>query len=149
MIAFRETAHGRTEVRRASLLPLNALQEAPAFPGLKAIGRIEATRSTGAGPGKTVVRFVALSKVLSPQRLAAVVCARWTIENQLHRSLDVVFHEDNACTRKDNGPQNLAIIPRIAHNISTAHPPDKPIVSKMRCANWSKDFFLQLFTHVQ
>jgi predicted transposase YbfD/YdcC len=151
-IAFHETreaAHGRTEVRRASILPLKALKEVPAFPGLKAIGRIEATRTSGDGPSKTAIRYVALSKVLSPTRLAEVVRAHWTIENQLHWSLDVVFHEDDARSRKDNAPQNLAVVRRIAQNILAAHPLDKPIASKMRRANWSKDFFYELFTHLR
>jgi predicted transposase YbfD/YdcC len=151
-IAFHETreaGHGRTETRRASILPLKALNEVPDFPGLKAIGRIEASRATGKEPGQTAVRYVALSKVLSPAKLAEVVRAHWTIENQLHWSLDVVFHEDDARTRKDNAPQNLAIIRRIARNILAAHPLDKPIASKMRKANWSKEFFYDLFTHLR
>lgn len=151
-IAFqetRETAHGRTEVRRASILPLKALQEAPAFPGLKAIGRIEASRSSGDGSSKTATRYIALSKVLSPAKLAEVVRTHWTIENQLHWSLDVIFHEDDARTRKDNAPQNLAVIRRLAQNILTAHPLDKPIAAKMQRANWNKEFFCELFTHMR
>ncbi|UVK52041.1 ISAs1 family transposase [Mesorhizobium sp. AR02] len=144
----RDTAHGRTEVRRASVLPLAKLKDLPVFPGLKAIGRIEALRTTD---GKTAasVRYVALSKVLTPKHLAETVRAHWTIENQLHWSLDVVFREDDARTRKDNAPQNLAVIRRLAQNILAAHPLDKPIASKMRRANWSKDFFYDLFTHMR
>jgi predicted transposase YbfD/YdcC len=145
----REAAHGRSEVRRASILPLKALNDVPAFPGLKAIGRIEASRISGDGPSTTAVRYVALSKMMSPRRLAEVVRAHWSIENQLHWSLDVVFHEDDARSRKDNAPQNLAAIRRIAQNILAAHPLDKPIASKMRRANWSKDFFHELFTHLR
>jgi predicted transposase YbfD/YdcC len=145
----RERSHGREEIRRASLLPLEKLEAAPAFPGLKAIGRIEASRTTGDSRTTTKIRYVALSKVLSPERLAKTVRAHWTVENQLHWSLDVVFHEDHARTRKDNAPQNLAVIRRIARDILAAHPLDKPIASKMRRANWSKDFFYQLFTHMR
>ena len=146
-IAFfetRDSAHGRTELRKASVLALNKLLDPPAFPGLKAIGRIEAVRGT-----TTSVRYVALSKVLTPRKLAETVRAHWTIENQLHWSLDVVFHEDDARTRKDNAPQNLALIRRLAQNILMAHPLDKPIASKMRRANWSRDFFYELFTHMR
>jgi predicted transposase YbfD/YdcC len=146
---MRETCHGRTEVRRATILPLKALINAPAFPGLKAIGRIEATRTKPDGTTDTAIRYVALSKVLSPDRLAETVRAHWTIENQLHWSLDVVFHEDDARTRKDNAPQNLATIRRLARDILAAHPLDKPIASKMRRANWSKDFFYDIFTHMR
>ncbi|WP_430682415.1 ISAs1 family transposase, partial [Mesorhizobium australafricanum] len=145
----KDSAHGRTEVRRASVLPLAGLSQPPAFPGLKAIGRIEALRTIADGKTTASVRYIALSKALTPRKLAETVRTHWTIENQLHWSLDVVFHEDDARTRKDNAPQNLAVIRRLAQNILTAHPLDKPIASKMRRANWSKDFFYELFTHMR
>ncbi|MGO4123377.1 ISAs1 family transposase, partial [Inquilinus sp. YAF38] len=78
-----------------------------------------------------------------------VVRTHWTIENQLHWTLDVVFDEDDARTRKNNGPENLAIIRRLAHNILRAHPLDKPLASKMRRAKWSKEFFFELFTYMR
>jgi predicted transposase YbfD/YdcC len=140
----RDSAHGRIETRRASVLELHQLPDPPDFPGLKAVGRITASRGTN-----TSERYVALSRVLSPQQLAETVRAHWGIENRLHWSLDVVFHEDDARTRKDNGPQNLAVIRRLAHAILTAHPLDKPIASKMRRANWNKAFFFELFAHMR
>ncbi|MBW8894154.1 MAG: ISAs1 family transposase [Burkholderiales bacterium] len=145
----KDSAHGRTEVRRASVLPLAGLSQPPDFPGLKAIGRIEAVRTGTDGETTASVRYIALSKPLTPRKLAETVRTHWTIENQLHWSLDVVFHEDDARTRKDNAPQNLAVIRRLAQNILTAHPLDKPIASKMRRANWSRDFFYELFTHMR
>ncbi|RVU03844.1 ISAs1 family transposase, partial [Rhizobium sp. RMa-01] len=36
-----------------------------------------------------------------------------------------------------------------AQNILRAHPLDKPIASKMRRANWNKEFFFQLFAHMR
>lgn len=145
----RERGHGRSERRRASVLPLRRLPDPPSFPGLKAIGRIEAERIGADGQGTTSTRYVALSKLLTPQKLAHVVRAHWSIENQLHWTLDVVFDEDDARTRKDNGPQNLAVIRRLAQNILRAHPLDKPLASKMRKANWDKNFFFQLFAHMR
>jgi len=145
-----ERAHGRSEKRRASVLPVSQLPKPPAFPGLKAIGRIEAERTPGNGkkPERSV-RYIALSKVLPPSKLAEVVRAHWSIENHLHWTLDVVFREDDARTRKDNGPQNLAVIRRLAHNILRAHPLDKPMASKMRKANWNKQFFFELFAQMR
>lgn len=145
----RERSHGRIELRRASVLPVSRLPAPPAFPGLKAIGRIESERTGGDGTTSTATRYVALSKKLSPAKFAEVIRMHWGIENELHWTLDVVFHEDDARTRKDNAPQNLAVIRRIAQNILRAHPLDKPMASKMRKANWNKQFFLELFTHMR
>jgi predicted transposase YbfD/YdcC len=151
-LAFFETkerAHGRSEQRRVSVLPISRLPKPPSFPGLKAIGRIEAERIGTDGKPAQAVRYVVLSKLLTPRKLAEVVRAHWSIENQLHWTLDVVFNEDDARTRKDNGPQNLAVIRRLAQNILRAHPLDKPLASKMRRANWSKEFFFELFAHMR
>ena len=151
-LAFFETkeqAHGRSEQRRASVLPVSQLPGPPDFPGLKAIGRIEAEHTRTDGQLTTSIRYVALSRAISPKKLAEVVRAHWSIENQLHWTLDVVFDEDDARTRKDNGPQNLAVIRRLAHNILRAHPLDKPLASKMRKANWDKEFFFELFAHMR
>lgn len=145
----RERAHGRAEQRRVSVLPVSRLPRCPDFPGLKAIGRIEAERTDTGGRRAATVRYVALSRLLQPNKLAAVIRTHWSIENQLHWTLDVVFDEDDARTRKDNAPENLAVIRRLAHNILRAHPLDKPLASKMRRAKWSKEFFFELFTHMQ
>jgi predicted transposase YbfD/YdcC len=144
----RERSHGRSEWRRVSVLPVASLARLPGFPGLKAIGRIEAERGRD-GHSTSSTRYVALSKVFSPRKLAEIVRAHWSIENQLHWTLDVVFHEDDARTRKDNGPQNLAVIRRLAQNILRAHPLDKSMASKMRKANWNKEFFFELFAHMR
>jgi predicted transposase YbfD/YdcC len=145
----KERGHGRSEIRRASVLPIGRLARPPSFPGLKAIGRIEAVRTGADAKPAHSVRYVALSKVLTPRKLAEVVRTHWSIENQLHWTLDVVFNDDDARTRKDNGPQNLAVVRRLAQNILRAHPLDKPLVSKMRRANWSKEFFFELFAHMR
>ena len=151
-LAFFETkerAHGRLERRRAAILPAGRLPHCPDFPGLKAIGRIQAERTDTDSRHKTATRYVALSKLLSPAKLATVIRTHWSIENQLHWTLDVVFDEDDARTRKDNAPENLAVIRRLAHNILNAHPLNKPLASKMRRANWSKEFFFELFAHMR
>jgi predicted transposase YbfD/YdcC len=151
-LAFFETqerAHGRSERRSAAVLPVARLTPPPGFPGLKAVGRLTAERTGPDGRTISSLRYVALSKRLSPRKLAAVVRAHWSIENQLHWTLDVVFDEDDARTRKDNGPQNLAVIRRLAQNILRAHPAKISITSKMRRANWKKEFLFELFAHMR
>src|SRR3954470_1044639 len=144
-----ERSRGRAERRRATILPVARLPARPDFPGLKALGRIEAERIGPDGRRAASVRYVALSRVVSPSRLAEIVRAHWSIENQLHWTLDVVFHEDDARTRKDNAPQNLAVIRRLANNTLSAPPLDKPIAGKMRKARWNKPFFFELFAHMR
>jgi predicted transposase YbfD/YdcC len=142
-----EKAHGRIERRRASVLPAPPAARA-LLPGLKALGRIEAERSAG-GRTATDTRYVALSRKLTPAKMAEAVRAHWSIENQLHWTLDVVFDEDAARTRKDYAPENLAVIRRLAQNILRMHPSTISIGRKMRHASWSKEFFFQLFAYLR
>eukprot|EP01035_Chromulina_nebulosa_P002058 gene2058-2767_t len=47
---------------------------------------------------------------LDAARLNEIARAHWSIENQLHWTLDVVFNEDKACIRNDNAAENLNIL---------------------------------------
>jgi len=147
-LTTEETAHGRIERRRVSVLPAPVAARA-LLPGLKALGRIEAERIGANRESVTATRYIALSRKLPPGKLAEVVRAHWSIENQLHWILDVVFDEDGARTRKDYAPENLAVIRRLAQNILRVHPFNASISSKMRRAMWSKDFFFNLFAYMR
>lgn len=143
----RQTAHGRDEWRRVSVIARPS--GAPDFPGLAALGRIEATRRHANGKEQSGTRYVVLSKRLSPSRLAETVRTHWDVENGLHWQLDISFHEDDARSRKDYAPQNLAVIRRIALDILRSHPSDKSVARKMKLASWKHTFFLELFTHMR
>ena len=123
--------------------------QAPASPHDPHPAHQQAQRHARPADTVSALIYIALAHALSPTSLAQVVRAPWTLENQLHWTLDVVFDEDDARTRKDNGPQNLAVIRRLAHDILRAHPLAASIASKMRRANWNKDIFLELFAHMR
>jgi predicted transposase YbfD/YdcC len=144
-----EAGHGRQERRRASVLPATALAAQPAFPGLVALGRLEASRTGANGRTTQATRYLVLSRRLSPRKLLDTARAHWGIENHLHWTLDVVFDEDDARSRKNYAPENLAVIRRLALNILNAHPAPGSTASKMRRARWKQDFFLSLFAHLR
>jgi predicted transposase YbfD/YdcC len=143
----RDQAHDRQERRGASVVA--SPDHAPALPGLAAFGRIDSERITANGTVARTVHYVVLSRKLTPQRLGEVFRAHWSVENQLHRQLDVVFREDDARSRKNHAPLNLGIIRRMALDILRAHPDTRSIQRKMNLARWKKDFLLQLFTHLR
>lgn len=60
----------------------------------------------------------------------------------------MVFDEHDSRTRKNQAPQNLSII-GMALNILTSHPDKRSPARKMKLAAWNKEFFLELFTHMQ
>jgi predicted transposase YbfD/YdcC len=141
-----ESGHGRRERRKASVIPAPA--SAPAFPGFAAFGRIKSER-TANGKTEVKVHYAVLSKALSPRRFQEIARTHWSVENHLPWPLDVVFHEDDARTRKNNAPQNLAVVRRLALGILRAHPDNKSIARKMNFAAWKQEFFFALFAHMR
>lgn len=147
-----ETGHGRAERRLAEVVVLPPRHPARALlPGLAAFGRVQAWRTPAGAPPESgaATRYVALSRACSPERLIETMREHWSIENRCHWVLDVVFREDEARSRKDHAPENLAIVRRMAHAILSAHPVKDTIPGKMRRAMWNKAFLLSLFTHMQ
>jgi len=110
--------HGRIETR-TSLVSTDIawLQERHAWPGLGAIGRVLRTRETSAKVS-TETAYYLLSSPLSAERFGAVARAHWGVENSLHWVLDVTMNEDQARNRKDHGPQNIALLRRLALNLA-------------------------------
>ena len=147
--ACEERGHGRSECRQASVLPVRHLAQPAALPGLKAIGRVVCRRTTAAGKTSEETHYVALSRLLPPAKMLAIKRAHWSIENQLHWPLDVVFDEDDARTRKDYAPENLAVLRRLAQNILRAHPIDRSMSLKMFRAMISQEFFFELFAYMR
>jgi predicted transposase YbfD/YdcC len=50
----------------------------------------------------------------SAEAFAVMIRGHWSMENQLHWSLDVLFREDASQVRKDRVPENLNILRKIA-----------------------------------
>ncbi len=58
-----------------------------------------------------------IASITGAKRLLRVVRSHWGIENRLHWVLDIAFDEDHCRVRKDNGPENFAILRHIALNL--------------------------------
>ena len=54
---------------------------------------------------------------MSPEEFLKTVRNHWAIENNLHWVLDVQMREDDLRNWADDGPENLAMLRRIALNI--------------------------------
>ena len=115
--------HGRIEIRRAYvshdvewLRPDRSEPGAPRFPGLAAIGMIEAEVKH---KGKTSFsrRYYLSSAPLSAKQFLRATRAHWGVENRLHWVMDVVFHDDLMRLRTQNGPANMALMRHSAINI--------------------------------
>jgi predicted transposase YbfD/YdcC len=144
-IARSAAAHDRSECRRAVVVAAANLD----FPGVAAVGQVVTERRVGGRLEPPVVRWFLLSQPLAATRLIEVARTHWTIENQLHWVLDVAFEEDAARSRKDNAPQNLALLRKLALNILRSHPDKGSIKGKIKRAGWNDDFLLSLLGHMR
>jgi predicted transposase YbfD/YdcC len=119
------------------------LAEHHEFPGLKAFGRVTATREID-GTVTTDVRIFALSRKLTPEKLIETARAHWQIENALHWQLDVSFGEDAARNRRDNGPANIAVLRRRALDVARLDPSKGSLTTKLKRAGWNDGVMLEM-----
>ncbi len=143
----RDAAHDRIETRRGSLFAVPP--GAPGFPDLAMFGRIDSERTKTGRKTETKTHYLVMSQRLPVWRMLATARRHWSVENHLHRQLDVVFREDESRTRKDNAPGNLSVIRRMALDMLRAHPDRRSIARKMNLARWSKSVFHELFSYVR
>ena len=148
--AFAETfeeAHGRSERRSASVAAFSPAAGKP-FAKLAAVARIDRQRTDQGRTTQTRHYYL-----MSCRRPAAMVLAdvrkHWDIENGLHWRLDVIFDEDKARNRKDNGPANLAALRRITMNFLKEHPAKSSVSAKRSTAGWNDAFLTEILTHMR
>ena len=142
---LKEATHDRREKRRATIMRDSRLAELHKFPGIAAIARITSwRRRQGYAADKPFVRYFILSTYLPAKRLLGVVRSHWSVENQMHWILDVVFGEDANRARKDAAPENLAVLRRFALNLLRAHPEPISMRRKMNAAAWDDAFLVSL-----
>ena len=77
--------------------------------------------------------------------LANAVRAHWSIENNLHWVLDVVFKEDYCRAREEYAAQNMAVLRHIALNLLKQENSRKRSIKNKRLkAAWDETFLLSV-----
>jgi len=142
-------SHGRYEWRQAVVVRDAALARRHNFPGIQAVARLTSHRRVEGKQTEVVVRHFLLSHAFPAARVLEIVRAHWTIENQLHWVLDVVFDEDRARNRKDHGPENISILRKLALNLLRTHPEKASIRRKIKRAGWDDSFLLSIIAHMR
>jgi len=109
-----EKGHGRIERRRIrTVCDIAFLSNKKAWKDIKTIVQCRSTRTTGK-ESTTTDRYYISSLDVDAMRFGEIIRGHWSIENNLHWSLDVTFNEDGCRARKDNSPANLNILRKIA-----------------------------------
>src|SRR5919202_1901050 len=79
-----------------------------------------------------------------PARTAEIGHTTVDGENALHWVLDVTMNEDQARTRKDHGPQNIALLRRLALNLAKLEGSKGSMKAKRMRAAWDDTFLTRL-----
>ena len=93
------------------------------------------------------MRYYITSLPSNAGRILHVVRKHWSIENKLHWVLDVALNEDHCRVRKDQAPENLAVLRHIALNLLKQEKTAKGgIHAKQLQAAWNDDYLLKILT---
>lgn len=114
----RGRGHGRRETRVIQALTVTDLGiDFPHAAQVAKLTRHRAITATGRRTRETVYVITDLtSRQASPQRLATIVRAQWTIENRLHHVRDTAWREDTSTIHTRHGPANMATLRNYAIN---------------------------------
>ena len=140
--------HGRIEVREcwstSNSEYLRLIRHAQNWAGLQSIAMVVCTRLIGDQETKHV-RFYISSLASDAKQILEVVRKHWAIENELHWVLDVALNEDHSRVRKDQAPENLAVIRHIALNLLKHEKTAKGgIHAKQLQAGWKEEYLLKV-----
>lgn len=138
---------GRTENRHYQVLNnisklVDTEQE---WSNLNSVVQVSYLRQLPSGKTSLEIRYFITSLSHNAEKLADYIRGHWSIENQLHWVLDVGFHEDDSRIRKDNAPENLAIIRHIALNLLKQDKSSKSsIKGRRKKAGWDNSYLREL-----
>jgi len=142
-VVTREKGHGRIETREYFLeTAIDWLHQKPDWAGLGAIGMVKSSVWEKNSLREETRYFI--TSLTDVGTFAKAVRAHWGIENSLHWCLDAVFGEDSCRTRKDNSPENLTVIRKIALNILKSFPTKMSLARKRRKCQYDCDFMAQV-----
>lgn len=147
---FHETVdgseHGRLEVRRVwASQELAWFADLSKWKGLRSIIMVERERTVGSAKPTVERQYYWSSHTVDAIMFAHMIRSHWGIENQLHWCLDVGFREDESRIRTDHGPENLALLRKIALNLAKNERTHKAgLQAKRKLASWSNPYLLKL-----
>jgi predicted transposase YbfD/YdcC len=142
-----EKGHGRKETRHYHIVPVpeELTERHPQWQGLRTLGMVFSERQVGDAEPTGETRFFISSLPPKVKTFARAVRGHWGIENSLHWVLDVSFREDDSRLRKDHGPENLALLRRLAASLLKNETTTKAgVACKRKKAGWNDGYLVRV-----
>lgn len=142
-----DKAHGRLETRTCHIISdLQYFPDAEGWAGLKSLIYVEAQR-TIKGVVSLENRYYLSSLKANASQLLTNIRKHWTVENNLHWSLDVAFNEDKSRVKDQNAAFNLAALRRFSLAVLKNTKVSKHSIKTQRLqAAWNDQFLQELFS---
>jgi predicted transposase YbfD/YdcC len=140
--------HGRIEIRQCWAISdpeyLAQIRDRERWHGLKSLAMIVSERRIG-DQSEVQTRYFITSLDNQAEKILKVKRSHWGIENCLHWVLDIAFDEDRSRVRKDNAPQNFAVLRHMAVNLlKQEHTVKAGIKAKRLKCGWDADYLLKV-----
>lgn len=144
-----ELGHGRIEKRTCRVIDDTGwICRKQEWKDLHSLVQITSERTHKAsGEKQSEVRYYISSLSVDAASFNQHIRSHWGIENGLHWTLDVVFHEDQSQKRAGHAAENFALITRIALNLLKADKHSKiSMKNKRHKAGWDNNYIIHLLT---
>jgi predicted transposase YbfD/YdcC len=134
-----EKNRGRVEIRTCTMASASWIENRDLWVGLKNLFKID---SEIYYEGKTTkeTRYYMTSVETGASEFLGLARKHWSIENGLHRSLDMTFKEDSAQEHDRNAAANLSILRKVALSLLKAIDVHKKLKLKMKECAYSPAF---------
>lgn len=143
----QERSHGRNEFRACYVFDAkDVVVDRTPWKDLKSIVMIVSEREVN-GKATSEVRYYISSRETTAELFAAAVRNHWGVENGLHWMLDVNMGDDASRVRNGNGPQNFALLKRLALAVLKQAPGTKAndsVRGKSLLAGWDHAYLIRL-----
>jgi predicted transposase YbfD/YdcC len=137
-------SHGRDEFRACYVFNAqDVVQDMAPWRDLKSVVMIVSSRAVN-GQATDEVRYYISSRKASAETFAQGVRNHWGIENGLHWVLDVCFGEDASRVRNGHGPENFALLRRLALAVLKQRQDKHSLRGRRLMAGWDNSYLEQL-----
>ena len=127
VLKIDDVGHGRIEHREYRLLTdISWLEQREEWAGLKGLGMVKSQVINKKTGKETEFTRHFITSLTNLEEFAYSVRKHWSIENQLHWRLDVIFREDASKARKDNSPLNLNVLRKVSLSLLKQYITNQP-----------------------